>query len=73
MKISSGKVINRRFTIDSDPASIIGSSVTAIIINTIRTLNTIIRYLNFNVDSPERIIKERARYVNLTNADMAEI
>ena len=73
MKISSGKVNNRRFTVDSGPASITGSSVTAIIINTIRTLNTIIRYLNFNMDSPERIIKERARYVNLTNADLAEI
>ena len=67
MKTSSGKVINRKFTADSGPANITGSIATTMITNTIRILNIIIRNLNFNVNSPDRIIKERSCYVNLTN------
>lgn len=68
MKISSGKVINWKFAAKSGFESIDGiKAVTSIIIISIM-LNKIIRYLNFNGNSPimalDGIIKERGCYVN---------
>ena len=72
MKISSGRVINLKFTANSGPADgvkISGSkAVTNIIINIIMQ-NAIIRYLNLKTYAPLEIIKERLCYVNLRQAD----
>ena len=72
MKSSSGNVIYRKFTASAilapDPGSINGNRAVTNIVITIIILNAIIRYLNFNGNTPimalKGIIKERASYVN---------
>jgi len=63
-------VTNRKFEIvsgldiETDEANASGKkAVTKIMIKIIME-KAIIRYLNFNVNSPDRIIKERLYYVN---------
>ena len=73
MNINSGKVKNLKFTRYSDPDNIIGIRAVTIIMTKIKTLNAIIRYLNFNIYSPCRIIKERLYYVNCVKYHAAEI
>ena len=71
MKTSSGMVINRKFEtisgldITEDEANVSGKKAVTKIMIKIIIEKAIIRYLNFNVNSPGRIIKERSRYVNL--------
>ena len=52
MKISSGKVIYRKFTAKSGPASIRGNKAVNRIITKIMMLKAIIRYLNFTANTP---------------------
>jgi hypothetical protein len=78
MKISSGKVMNRKFAAKdkgelslTGSESIIGSRAATIIIAMITMLNAIIKYLNFTWNSPiitlERMIKESPFNVNVGN------
>ena len=73
MNISRGKVKNLKFTRYSGPDSIIGIRAVIKIMKMINALNAIIRYLNFNMHSPYRIIKERLYYVNCVKYHAAEI
>jgi len=69
MNMSSGKVINRKFTINSGPedgANIRGNRAVTNIMITIIIQNAIMRYLNFKTNTPFKIIKERGGYVNLS-------
>ena len=52
MKIKSGNEIYLKFTADSGPAIYSGSRAVIKMMRMIIMLNTIIRYLNFNVYSP---------------------
>ena len=52
MKIKSGNDIYRKFIDDSGPAIYTGSRTVIKTMRMIIILNTIIRYLNFNVYSP---------------------
>jgi hypothetical protein len=52
MKINSGRVINLKFAANSGPDSIMGRRAVTNIMTVIIMLNAIIRYLNFNANSP---------------------
>jgi len=68
MKIISGNVMYRKFIANSGPACdavINGKSAVIKMIITIIILKATNKYFNFNVITPERMIKERLFYVNL--------
>ena len=75
MKINSGNVTYRKLTANSGPtceAVINGNRMVTKITITIIILNAIIRYLNFNVNTPFGIIKETLCYVNLMSEKLNE-
>jgi len=76
MKLNSGSIINCVFTANSCWESNNGTRAVTKIIIMIIMLNAIIRYLNFNLNSPiitlQEIIKESAFYVNEPRSCAAE-
>jgi hypothetical protein len=68
MKIDSGNVICRKFTANSGVTCeviISGTRTVTNMIIMIIMLKAIIKYFNLNVNTPDKIIKERNCYVNL--------